>query len=107
MDYYLANETEIDRIKNKAGHIFGDYSIACPTYFMPKDIMLWSCDNTGVYLYELTYRASSSASCIFSNDPWMGVCHGETSKFIFGQVLRFPKEYNQKDYQFSLLVMNL
>ena len=106
LDYYLANETEIDRIKNKAGHIFGDYSIACPTYFMQKDITLWSGDNT-VYLYELNYRASSSVSCIFSNDSWMGVCHGETPKFIFGEILRFPQKYNQKDYQFSLLIMNL
>ena len=107
LDYYLSNETKIDRIKTKAAHMFGDYFLVCPTYYLPKDIMLWSGDNT-VYLYELTYKLRKSVKCIFSNESWMGVCHSEDIQFVFGEPLRLKDRHKDvKDQQFSLLVMNL
>ena len=107
LDYYLSNETEIDRIKTKAAHILGDYFLVCPTYYLSKDIMLWSGENT-VYLYELTYKLRTSIKCFFSNESWMGVCHFEDIQFVFGEPLRLKDRHKDiKDQQFSLLVMNL
>ena len=106
LNYYLSNETEIDKMKNKVGHIVGDYFLVCPTYYTAKDVMLWSGDNT-VYFYELTHKLPKSVKCIFSNDSWMGICHTEDIQFVFGEPLRFKDKHNIKDQQFSLLIMNL
>ena len=70
IDYYLSNETQVDIIKSKTGHIFGDYWLTCPTYLMPKDITLWS-DENKVYLYQLTYASKSPLINIFDPEPWM------------------------------------
>ena len=93
-------------IKNKTGQIYGDYVIACPTYFMPKDMMLWSGDNK-VYLYKLTYKANNSLTDVYRNETWMGVTHGSEIEFVFGFPLKLPQMYSKQDQQFSLLIMNL
>ena len=106
LNYYLSNETEIDRIKNKVGQIFGDSFLVCPTYFMAKDIMLWSGDNK-VYFYKLTHRTNGSLSSIFRNQKWTGICHGEDIPFVFGDPFINPNVYSKQDFQFSFLIMNL
>ena len=106
IDFYLSNETKVDMIKNKTGQIFGDYVITCPTYFMPKDMVLWSGDNK-VYLYKLTHRANSSSNGLYLNQTWMGVPHGSDLEFVFGVPLRLSQMNSKQDQQFSLLIMNL
>ena len=44
------NHLSDDEIKYKAGQLYGDYIITCPTYFMSKEIALWSSENH-VYSY--------------------------------------------------------
>ena len=106
IDFYLSNETNVDMIKNKTGQIFGDYIITCPTYFMPKDMVLWSGDNK-VYLYKLTYKANSSLLGINQNETWLGVYHGADIEFVFGLPFMIPQMYSKQEQQFSLLIMNL
>ena len=61
IDFYLTNVTEIDMIKNRTGQVFGDYVLTCPTYYMAKDMMLWS-GNNKVYFYKLTHHSRFSFS---------------------------------------------
>ena len=105
IDFYLSNETNVNLIKNKTSHLFGDYILICPMHFMLKDIMLWSGDNK-VYMYKLTYK-SSQFNSIYANETWMGIPHGSDLEFVFGLPLKYPKIYSKQDYQFSLLVLNL
>ena len=106
VDFYLSNETKVDMIKNKTGQILGDYVITCPTYFMPKDMVLWSGDNK-VYLYKLTYKANNSLTGAYPNGTWMGVTHASDLEFVFGFPLKLPHMYSKQEQQFSLLIMNL
>ena len=75
VDFYLSNETEVHMIKNKTGQLFDNYLLTCPTYFMPKDMVLWSGDNK-VYPYKLTHRVNATVIDLFPNDTCPGVFHG-------------------------------
>ena len=101
------DEIEVNMIKNKIGHIFGDYILTCPTYYMQRDIMLWSEDNK-VFMYKLTYKSKlNSSNSIAETKDWIGVSHSDDIEFVFGTSLLYPERYSQQDYQFALLIMNL
>ena len=107
IDFYIADEIDVDQIKNKTGLFFGHWILTCPTYYVQRDIMLWSGDNK-VFMYKLTYKSKMSFSSLLAgNDSWIGVSHLDDIEFVFGTSLLYPEKYSQQDYQFSLLVMNL
>ena len=103
LDFYLSNQTNVNVFKNKVGHIFGDPTLVCPTYFMAKNMLLWSGDHK-VHFYKLTHKSNLSRRC---NEEWTGVCHSDDLPFVFGDPFINAQNYNQIDYQFSFLVMNL
>ena len=106
-EYYISDETEVNMIKNKTGQIFGDYAISCPTYYIIRDMVLWSEENK-VFMYKLNYKSKISISNLFAdNQSWIGVGHGDDIGFVLGASLLSPEKYSQQDYQFTLLVMNL
>ena len=104
IEFYLANETQVDNIKNRTGQVFGDYVLTCPPYYMAKDVMLWS-GNSKVYFYKLTYSKGSFShgQC---NEPWVGVGHGDDIEYVFGTPF-IQGGYTEQDRQFALLIMNL
>ena len=51
IDFYLSNQTQVDIIKSKTEQIRSDYILVCSTYFMLRDMVLWSDDNQ-IYLYN-------------------------------------------------------
>ena len=107
IDFYIEDETEVNMIKNKTGHIFGDYILTCPTYYMQRDMALWSADNK-VFMYKLTYKSKMSFSRILTeNQSWIGIGHADDIEFVFGSSLLYPEKFSEQDYQFALLVMNL
>lgn len=106
VDFYLSKETNVNVIKNKVGHVFGDSGLVCPTYFMAKDMLLWSGDHK-VYFYKLTYRSKGSVISFLCNQEWTGVCHADDLAFVFGMPYIYPDSFTQLDFQFSTLVMNL
>ena len=107
VDYYISDETDVNMIKNKTAQIYGDYVLSCPTYYMPRDMVLWSEDNK-VFMYQLTYKSIMSLSSLLAgNEPWVGIGHGDDIEFVMGTSILYPERYSQQDYQFALFVMNL
>ena len=88
IDYYLSNETYVNMIKSKTGHLWGDYCLTCPTYLMPKDIALYS-DENKVYLYKLTHRTVRSVIRIIEHESWLGINHGACTEFVINLYLDF------------------
>ena len=106
MNFYLENVNEIDMIKNRIGQVFGDYVLTCPTYYMAKDVMLWS-GNSKVYFYKLTHHSGVSRSHKSHNESWIGTGHGDDLEYVFGAPFSVPEKYTEQDRSFSLLIMNL
>ena len=107
VDYYISDETNVNIIKNKTGQILGDYILSCPTYYMPRDMVLWSEENK-IFMYQLTYKSIMSFSSFFAGkEPWIGIGHGDDIEFVMGTSILHPERYSEQDYQFALLVMNL
>ena len=106
INFYLANVTEIDMIKNRIGQVFGDYLLTCPTYYMAKDVMLWS-GNSKVYFYKLTHHSKVSLSHRVLNESWIGTGHADDLEYVFGLPFSVPESYTEQDRNFSLLIMNL
>ena len=97
------NHLSDDEIKYRAGQLFGDFVLTCPTYFMSKEIALWSNENH-VYLYSFNYTSIASRQVF---PKWVGVTHGAELPFLFGAPLKLPHNFTTEEYQFSLLTMNL
>ena len=107
IDFYIDDEIDVNKIKYKTGQLYGDLVISCPTYYMQRDIMLWSEDNK-VFMYKLTYKSKlNSSNSIAETKDWIGVSHSDDIEFVFGTSLLYPERYSQQDYQFALLIMNL
>ena len=107
IDFYIDDEIDVNRIKYKTGQLYGDFVISCPTYYMQKDMMLWSGDSK-IFMYKLTYRSkSNSPNSRAESEEWIGVSHSDDIEFVFGTPLLYPERYSQQDYQFALLIMNL
>ena len=97
------NHLSDDEIKYKAGQLFGDFVLTCPTYFMSKEIALWSSENH-VYSYIFNYTSIVSRQVL---PKWVGVSHGAELPFVFGAPLKLLQNFTKEEYQFSLLTMSL
>ena len=105
-EYYLKDIDESNQIaiRQSYGRIIGDPMINCPTYFFAKYLSKNSA-NSKLYFYESTHKANQAI--IKCDENWMGICHAEDLNFVFGLPVQIPHKYNDIDYKFSLLIMEM
>ena len=84
----------------------GDFILTRPTYFMSKEIALWSSENH-VCSYICNYSSITSSKFYPNLSKWAGVTHGTELTFVFGNPLRLPQNFTSEEYQLSLLTTSL
>jgi carboxylesterase type B len=103
-DFYISNVDESNQtaIRQAFASIFSDQNLLCPTYYFAKEFAQLS-ETDKTYFYVTTYK-SKHTGC---GDDWMGVCHGDDLPFIFGYPIASKSSYNETDYKFSLMAVQM
>ena len=93
-------------IRKAAVHMFGDYSITCPTVLFASYVRQRLDFEGNVFQYRLTYGSSQS---IASYSYWADVSHTDELPLVFGQPFK-PIErflWNDNDRKLSMQLMDI
>ena len=91
-----------DAIKWKLSDFVGDLMMKCPTYHFAKRYAEQSSDETNVFFYELTHKASDMIKGLD-----LGIYHGADIELVFGSLLLKPETTSEENIRFSKEVMKL
>lgn len=93
-------------IRRAAVHLFGDYSLTCPSILFGSYLRQRSDFEGKVFQYRLTYASSQS---IASYSNWADVSHTDDLPLVFGQPFK-PIEgflWTDNDRKMSMIIMNI